>query len=357
MGLQFGSGNGPAGAISFSLNSGGVMLVPQGNWKLNLSKYHNYQRYDPTTTTWRAVGSANEGAFIEDFISDGVNHRITNQTGCPIGALLTAAGSGYTSPPTVTASAGGSIWKAIVGGAISTTVTIVNGGLNYTYPPLVIFSLPPAPGVQATGYATLAGGVVTSITVVDQGAGYLSPPTITLANDSRELASPNLTDGVSASAVATLVGAQTVTAVLCVDHGQGNQAVLPTLTFAGGGGSAAAATVIMNWSIATFIVGTAGAGLSGAFAQITALDSFPATAPAYTNPTFQSNLLVPRQATIKAVVTAGALVLAGSTILDGGTYSAVPIALVYPTASVITIAPVVTFTMGGYSGVTFLTPV
>lgn len=357
MGLFSGSGLTPSlkgvSTNVIALNAGQVSVaVPAGWYYAVLSPYHVIQQFDPITNIWRGIGGAAVDAKAVYFYSDGVNYRIANQTGCVVGALLTNAGSGYTSAPTVTASAGGSIWRAIVGGAVSTSVTVTNGGANYTYAPLVTFSAPPPGGIQATGYATLTGGAVSSITVTDQGAGYSAPPTVTLTNDPREGVN-GVTTGYGAAAVAALTGAGTVTGLLVLDHGNAVTS-LPTLTIAGGGGSSAAATAIMNWTVTGLTAGTAGAGLSGAFATVTAEDNFPATAPAYTNVTTQSRLVATRRLDAKFTVTAGAL--AGTAVIyDGGAYTSAPTVEVWANASVVTTAPVVTATVGGAYGVSYLT--
>jgi hypothetical protein len=153
-----------------TLQAGQVQLLSPAGWYwVKTGLYTTLQQYDPITGIWRAIGAGDNTAVDHFIYSDGVNYRLANQTGALVGALLTNAGSGYTSAPTVTASAGNSIWRAIVGGAVSTTVTITNGGSNYTYPPIVQFQAPPSFGVQATGYATLTNGVVTSVTVTKSG--------------------------------------------------------------------------------------------------------------------------------------------------------------------------------------------
>ena len=365
MGLFSGPGLTPSlkGVVTneFVLQPGQAQTIqPAGWYAVVLGKYHTIQQYDPITQTWRSVGSSGDGAVAEYQYSDGVNYRIVNQSGCPVGALLTNAGSGYTSAPTVTASAGSSIWRAIVGGALNTTVTVTNGGVNYTYPPIVQIAAPPAGGIQATGYCTLTSGVVTSVTIVDQGAGYASAPVITFVNDPREGVN-NVATGYNAAAIATLTGAGTITGLLCLDHGvvgATGLSTLPTLSFSGGGGSSAAATVIMNWAITAYAAGTAGAGLAGTVAQITAEDAFPTTAAAYANPTTQSNLVVTRPANIKAPISGAGITATGQVVYDGGAYTSSPTPLVIPTASIVTTAPVVTFTMGGIIGSpTYLTQI
>lgn len=331
-----------------ALAAGGVFNVPQneGGWfYVRTGLYTTLQALDPIENVWRCVGDSSAGQKEYVYLDGTTNYRFANQTGCAVGALLTNAGSGYTSAPTVTASAGNSIWRAIVGGAVSTSVTIVNGGQNYTYPPMVIFSAPPAGGLQATGYAAISGGIVTGVTVTNQGAGYTSAPTITFVNDSREGLN-GTTVGYNASAIAALTGSGTVTGLVCVDHGTAVTSV-PTLAFSGGGGSSAAATAIMCWSITAITVGTAGAGLAGTVAWVTGEDAFPTTAAAYTNPATQANLVKTRKADIKTPVSGGGLTATGAVIYDGGIYTSTPTALAIPTASVVTTAPVVTFTMGG----------
>ena len=344
------------------LVAGQVQTIPAGSWMVRTGLYSSIQQLDPISGIWRTIGGGVNGGGAEFVQSDGVNYRIANQTGSAVGAQITNAGTGYTSAPVVTASAGSSIWKAFVGGAVNTTVSITNGGTAYTYPPQVLFSTPaPGTGIAASGFATLTGGVVTGITVVDQGAGYVTAPTITIVPDPREGVN-GVVQGYNATAVCTLTGAGTVTGLVCLDHGQGTLTAVPTLAFAGGGGASAAATAIMCWSITAFAVGTAGAGLAGANAQITALDIPPTTAAIYSNPstqwgtnTYNWGLVRQRPANIIGTVTAGAITVTTPRYLDGGIYTTAPVAIVNANASVTTTAPVVTVTMGGLNDRVYMT--
>ena len=341
------------GTNRVTLQSGETYTLPAGWWGMVLGKYTTFQQRDPITGVWWNTGANGNGAAMEYVQSDGQNYRVANQTGCLVGALITNAGSGYTSAPVVAASAGGSIWQAVIGGAVNTTVTVTNAGTNYTYPPNVQFSAPPAGGIQATGYCTLSGGTVSTVTVTNQGAGYATAPTITFINDPREGLN-GVTVGYNAAAVAVLTGSGTMTGLLCLDHGQGAQAALPTLSFSGGAGTGAAATGIMCWSITAYAAGTAGAGLAGTVARITAEDAFPTTSPAYTNPATQSLLVQTRSADIKAPISGAGITATGQVVYDGGIYTSSPTPLVIPTASIVTTAPVVTFTMGGQVDTSYL---
>ena len=343
---------------SICLNAGETFLLTGGVSQVQLAKYHNFQAYDPITTTWRAAGSSNEGSMIESIWSDGLNYRLANQTGCVVGAYLINNGSGYTSAPTVAASSGGSKWTAVVGGAISTTVTITNGGLGYAYPPLVVFSEPSSPGIQATGYAAISNGVVTGVTVVDQGAGYIAPPTVTFLNDPRELQLPNVQDGYGAAAATALTGAGTITALLCTDHGASLGAsvgALPTLTFTGGGGSSAAATAIMNLAVTALpTLSAAGATLPGTRALITSIDAPPTGSPTISNPSLYTNLIFSRSCQISEAIAGAALTNTGSIILDGGCHAGIPTPMIQltPSQTAITTTPVVALTVGGITGAT-----
>jgi hypothetical protein len=332
----------------YTLPAGGVMLLGPPNFiageiGVRVGPYSTLQNKDPVTGIWKRIGGGVMAGGYEYIYSDGVNYRIANQSGCAVGALLTNAGSGYTSAPVVTASAGSSIWQAFVGGAVSATVTVSNGGTAYTYPPQVIFSAPPyLGGIQATGIAALTSGAVSSVTVTNQGAGYPVAPTITFVNDPREGVN-NVTAGYNAAAVATLTGANTVTGLVCLDHGTKLTAV-PTLSFAGGGGSSAAATAIMNWGILSFTP-TAGTGYGTSL--LSGLDAFPTTSAAYTNPDTQSKLVQTRRAEILMLASAGAPTATGAVFYDSGVYTSVPTALVTTNGALITQSATFTFGMGG----------
>jgi hypothetical protein len=310
------------------MEPGQVDLINPGAWMVRCGRYTAVQEYDPVTTTWRTIGGDWPTASPLNVYSDGVNMRMANQTGCAVGALITAAGTGFTSAPVVTASAGASVWLAIVGGAVGTAITVTNGGQGYVYPPVIEFSVPPTPGIQATGFATISAGAVTSITVTDQGAGYTQAPTITITNDGR--------DGVGANGQAScvLTGAQTITGLLCTDHGNPLTAV-PTLTATGGGGTGFAATPIMCWALLGVSFATTGSGFSAVqgAVELSALGGFPTTTAAYINPTTQALLVRPRKASILATITAGAISNSAQTVLDGGIYSGTPSVILYGTAN------------------------
>ena len=376
MGLFSGSGLTPSlkGVVSnvVALAASQVSIIsPAGWYAVRCGIYTTVQQYDPITQIWRNIGGGVMAGGVEYFYSDGVNYRLANQTGCVVGAVITNVGSGYVSAPTITTTLGGT-YKAIVGGAVSQTVTIVNGGSNYTYPPLVQIAAPPAGGVQATGYCTLTTGAVSSVTIIDQGAGYASAPVITFVNDPREGVN-GVSVGYAAAATTVLTGAKTITAITCQDHGSpvavtaGSATSIPTFTIAGGGGgSSLAVTAVMNWSITGLISSgyQAGAVTSGTpVAQLTAEDVQTAANSTVLNPTIQNGIVRTRNANIKALITAGAYPAAYNTaggfiINDGGIYTGTPLAMFLSSpAATVTTGPLTGFAMGGQNDVSFLTQI
>jgi len=316
-----------------TLQPGQVRLVPAGTWLLSLDGYSTLQEYDPVQVNWvnyggggfsGGNGSGNVSAYVN---SDGNNYRLVNASGCVVGTVITTAGSGYTAAtaPTVSFSAGGAVGFAVVGGLVSTSVTVTNGGTNYTYPPQIYIDPPPAGsgGLQATGYATLTSGAVSSITIDNQGAGYTNVPQIYIQNDARD------TTGNGASATLSLTGAGTITNVAITNHGT-PLTTIPSITFSSG---SAAATPIMVRSIGAYTVGGAGSGYSGTV-EISALGTGLTATSASTNPKWTSAFVRTRKASIIGGLSSGALTTSGQVLLDGGIYAgSSPTYIVYGTAT------------------------
>lgn len=333
---------------TWTLLASEVALIPAGNWLIKCGLYTQIQELDYTTDTWRNVGASGNTGFSY-VTSDGNNFRIANTSGCAVGALVTNAGSAYTSTPTIAVSAGGSTWAAIVGGALG-TITVSNGGASYTYPPLVQFQAPgyglsPA-AVAASGYATLSAGAVSSITLTNPGAGYGYIPNVILINDPRD------TTGTGATATASLTGANTITAVLCTNHGTGALATIPTLSFSGGGGSSAAATVVMDWTITAYSATGAGAGYT---APVNVTGSGGLISGTAVNPTNDTRLVTIRQANIQAALSATGITATAQVVIDGGRYSAAPTALITTNYAPTTVATL-TLTMGGATDTVLVFP-
>jgi len=314
-------------------------LIPPGQWFVNIGPYSTLQFLDPVSGLWRSCMQAFQNN-VTCIASDGQSYRIANLSGCPIGACVTNAGTGYTSAPVVTASAGGSTWKAIVGGLVNATFTLPTAkGSNYTYAPTIVVQAPPAGGVQATATCTISAGAVNAVTITDQGAGYTTAPTFYFVTDPRDpnnpitfpstttpitpigVASQSGTYQVGAlAATATLTGSGTIGAVVCTDPGLVRTA-LPTLSFTGGGGASAAATVLMNWTVTGFTATTGGAGYGNAqpFAVRTIEYANTSATAANTNPAIEKGLTFGRMALVNGSSTAGGAITAtGAVVVDAG---------------------------------------
>lgn len=335
------------------LQAGDVWPVPAGTFLItSLTGLSLIQQYDPVTNIWRPVGSSPASPHL--VISEGNNYRVANQSGCAVGGFVTAKGSGYTSAPSVTPSAGASKWAAIIGGTV-TSVSVTAGGSNYVYPPLVFFDTPGGtvntgittpngqnaqPGFPATAKAVLTSGAVSSITVTDQGAGYAAIPNVYLVNDPRD------TTGSGATAVAVIGGSGQLSGVVCIDHGNPVTS-LPTLTISGGGGSSGAATVIANFAVTGITVSGAGTGFptSGTVLVQPLLPSLAAAS--WTNPTMETNLVIQRLAQLMVPTTGGGGLTATGAAGFGGSYVAGPTQAAISTSTLITGSPTVSFAIGG----------
>ena len=302
---------GGQGSNAFALQAGATQIIPPGTYNIQVGPYSTVQQYDPITTIWRSVG--NDTVASKQIVSDGVNYRVANQTGCVVAAAVTAGGTLYVTPPTVAIATTGAKAIAVVGGAVTVSPSVTVGGTNYVYPPTVVIAAPPSPGVQATAYCTLTSGAVSSVTITNQGAGYTTAPFIAFVNDPRD------TTGSGAQAQATLTGAGTVTAVLVTDHGNATTSV-PAITFTPtNGGSGAAATALMDFTVTAYAAGFAGAGFVAPVEVRVMGTGMPATSGnAYTNPATQQGLIRTRSAAIEAALSSTGFTATGQTVLHSG---------------------------------------
>jgi len=164
-------------------------------------------------------------------------------------AGITATGSGYTTPPTVTVSApnqSNGVQATIVASISNaastiTNISITSGGTGYTSFPTVTIAAPTSPyGVQAQAVVTsITSGVVSSIQITNPGYGYTTAPSVTFSS--------------GAAAAAAVVGSGLVSGLTITNAGSGYTST-PTLTFTGGGGSGATAVA----GPLTFKTGTIG---------------------------------------------------------------------------------------------------
>ena len=341
-------GAGPQPATNeITLAPGQALPIPPGDWLTNTGSITIVQYLDPVSGAWLGFTPEPGVNYVH---SDGQNTRIANLTGCPIGAVITNAGTGYVAASTtITPSAGGSTWQAIVGGAINTSVSITAAGSGYTIAPLVLVPAPPSPGIPATMTAAISSGTVSSVTVVNQGAGYLTAPTLVFQPSPYD---PNYGSIVATTATCTLTGSGTLTGAICTNNGAA-QASAPTLTVSGVG-STAAATATMLFTATGASVTAGGAGYT-ANTVVTSVGGVSAATPIYTNPAFEKNIAGAGRAARMSVAVSGTSITSISSVLDGGLFTGTPTTLVL-TNAVATTAATLVLTLGSASDTSVLQP-
>lgn len=245
---------------------GNIKVVPaqkatkQGNTAISFAK---------TTTTFTS-GNINLNDYLLSFENDGSAEYVeltTSDTG-NVGNIAVAgtfSNTGVTTaqyknervmigdPDNGLFSWNGSNVAAI--GSIG-AIALTNPGAGYTTAPSVTISAPPAGsnGVQATAVATITTGAggVQSISIDNIGSGYTSVPTVTIA-------APDVPGGTQAVAYATITNGNVV-AISVGTPGSGYTAV-PAVTISGGGGSSANAIAALSTGIVNSITLTdAGSG-------------------------------------------------------------------------------------------------
>ena len=107
--------------------------------------------------------------------------------------LLTNAGAGYVTPPTITISGGGGSGAAatcrlVTSGQGVVRFTVTDGGVGYGTAPVVTIAGPPSSGIAhtAVGIASIGrdgtSNVLKSIYIENAGRGYSSSPQVTIAD-------------------------------------------------------------------------------------------------------------------------------------------------------------------------------
>jgi hypothetical protein len=157
---------------------------------------------------------------------------------------VTAAGSGYTTVPTVGFTGGGGSGATAVAVLRPTSVggtTGLAGGTGYTTAPTV--TIAGGGGTGATATATVVSGAVTAVAITAGGSGYTSVPTAVFSGGGGSGASVNLTlTGVGVASVSVTAGGTAYTSA-------------PAVTFTGGGGTYAAATAtVVNGTTALSLI-------------------------------------------------------------------------------------------------------
>jgi hypothetical protein len=113
-----------------------------------------------------------------------------------LGTTLDGASTVFVGITNTSSAVGPLIYPGFNGVSVG-SVRITASGSGYGAPPSVTFTAPPG-GDQATGTAVLTGGAVTSVTITHAGSGYVVVPTVTFGSGAAAgtayMANPNWYD-------------------------------------------------------------------------------------------------------------------------------------------------------------------
>lgn len=349
-------------AQQITLPTGGLYVLPSGQYQIQPGPLTFVQYFDYVSQIWRNMNTPVLGNPSQLVTSDGFSVRLANLTGTVVGALVTNGGTGYTNgiyppaaqlgtaaAPKATVAAGGgtnlALLNVIVGGVINTTVTITAGGKNYTNPPALVIDQPPTGGVPASATCTISGGAINAVTVVNAGAGYSVAPKITIVNDPRDTTG---TGGVL-TVNATLAQSGAIAALTAADNGAGMTSV-PAISFTPASTTAATAIMCFTATAVTWTGATnEGNGNMGFISSAVVAGSSTTTNPAIT-----TGLFTPRLGYTGLTTTASPTT---TTIVDGGLHQVVPNAILVGNSNgTISGATTTTITQGGASDTSFITP-
>lgn len=355
-----------------ALAPGESIVIPAGDWYINLGLYLVIQYLDPVDGIWSMGSSAAYQRGIHFIKSDGFNTRIANLLGCPTGAVVAALGSSYVqASTTVTPTPGNSTWVPIIGGALALTGGTINSttaGAGYGVAPIVLIPAPPpgannpngVGGMAASGWTSISGGTINGFTLSNPGAGYPTAPVAVIVPSPFD---PNLSTGITQGTVAfSLTNAGALTGALCTNSGaplsNPNQI---TLTIAGAGSNASLTAVVLQTVIAASVSGQ-GLGYGTISALLTTVGGVPPQG-SIANPNSLYLSWLPRPAQIGLTVGAtGTLGTQLGAIYDGGLFltNTAPnyVVVTQPTSqnTVSLTAATLALTMGGVRDIALLQP-
>lgn len=352
-----------AGTNQISLAPGEVYPIPAGDWYIGLGEYLILQFLDPITGVWGLASGAAFGGFGMNFVkSDGFNFRIANLTGCVVGALVSAYGTGWVQASTsIVVTGSTATFKPIVGGQLTATVAVAGAG--YGLPPYVIIPSPPGQntnangvgGIPASAYAVIASGTVSTISFTNPGAGYPVAPgnngTVVLVPNP---ADPNLSTGITnATIVFSLTGSGSITGALCTFNGlplaDGSMTAV-TIAPSGAGSSATLVPQVLQ-TVKTFSV--AGAGDRAAVAVAT-VGGGSSAGTIVNGPNYLGLGFIPRPAQGTLATTSANFT---GTPVDGGLFLNTPTAYVVPAvAAAAYTLPTIAFVMGSRPDIATIQP-
>lgn len=339
--------------------AGDALYIPaqSNDYLISRGEFLSLEFLDAVTGSWRVLPDMVSRAGVEYIRSNGVDRRLANRLGCPVGAIVANGGSGFNqTSATLTSNVGGSVWVPVIGGSLTVT-TVTNPGANYSVAPLVLIPSPtPAGtngsvgGIPATAYSTIANGTVSGVTMSHNGAGYLFNPTVLLVPSPFD---PNF--GTISTATVTLgINANTtgaVTGAICTNFGAPLATLSAlTLTASGGGGTGATITpqVLQTIVSASVVAGGAGWGTATAPASVQAVGGGAVSVAAtnLSNPTIDFSGFRTTNLVMQGVANAGGTITSVNFPNGTGLFLSTPTAALASGGTLPTTLASITFTMG-----------
>lgn len=175
----------------------------------------------------------------------GEDSPVATLTGTSVDTIVPDGGGVYDSPPTVVISGGGgsgATATAVLTGSAVTSYVVTAPGTGYTSPPTVSLY----GGDNATATATVNSGVITGISLTNTGTSFTGSPQVII------------TDPAGSGAVAIALVSGGIVSSVNIINGGSNFTSTPTLEFVGGGGTGAAATASLTSGVITSVTVTNG---------------------------------------------------------------------------------------------------
>ena len=167
------SGVGTAASAMTSLVNGGIH-------KINIFNEGSGFIADPTVLISKPNGTGRRATAVAITTANSQGSRSLQEI------RITDPGFGYTTAPSITITPVDGLGRGVsLGVGIGTTgsvgiITVTAGGSDYIVPPTVTFTPAPTGGVTAIGTAILVNGSVNRIVTTNAGYGYTIAPTVTV---------------------------------------------------------------------------------------------------------------------------------------------------------------------------------
>ena len=163
-----------SGASAFAVSVGSVTSVTLNAAGSNYSSAPSVTFSSPQTPPANSNQQTRAASGYATMVGTGSTQTVGS-------VVITDGGLGYVNPPTITFSGGGGSGATATANLTKSFVSyfnIISGGNGYTTAPQI--QVTGGGGTGATAVSTVANGQITSISVVTAGTGYTSNPSVTI---------------------------------------------------------------------------------------------------------------------------------------------------------------------------------